>query len=286
MSCGHNLHLYFAAFDGTPKEFYKVKHLFDGVFDDEFLQVDEDTISRDELKQMHSTYLALGSRVEILRCKEVTTSSIEYIDFKFRLTNDFPMQTKLSLTTNNTTVKAINMTVHMIGTLKNGKIVRAKMATQDSRQALLKARHISAFYHVEMKLMALLNIFDGSVKSYSQMKKPFGDLIHNDFVSTLHGNPIRKETMKDMLIFLAEAGTKSELVHFKSLGETQFEIKIRHVVDESVVVTTHSKGTIDKNNMFIKLEPMNTEHITSIDLSEYPKPWIWGLNAHGGWEST
>ena len=275
--------MYFAAFDGKPKEFYKVKHLFDGVFDDKFLQVDEDNISRDELKQMHSTYLALGSRVEILRCKEVTTSSIEYIDFKFRLTNDFPMQTKLSLTTNNTTVKAINISVHMIGTLASGKIVRAKMVTEDSRQALLKARHINTFYHVETKLSALLNVFDGSVKSYNQMKKPFDDLIHNDFVSTLNGNPIRKDTVKEMLMLLAKAGTKSELVDFKSLGDSQFEIKIRHVVDESVVVTTHSQGTIDKNNMFIKLEPINTEHITSIDLCEFPKSWIRGLNVNVGW---
>ena len=255
MSCGHNLHLYFAAFDGKQKELYKVKHLFDGVFDDKFLQVDEDNISRDQLKQMHSTYLALGCRVEILRCKEVTTSSIEYIDFKFRLTNDFPMQTKLSLTTNNTTVKAINISVHMIGTLASGKIVRAKMVTEDSRQALLKARYINTFYIVETKIRAILNVFDGSVKSYNQMKKPFDDLIHNDFVSTLHGNPIGKDTVKGMLMLLAEAGTKSELVDFKSLGDTQFEIKIRHVVDESVVVTTHSQGTIDKNNMSLSLSP-------------------------------
>jgi len=277
MSCGHNLHLYVSAFDGTPKEFYKVKHLFDSVFDDKFLQVDGDTISRDELKQMHSTYLALGSRIEILRCKEVTTSSIEYIDFKLCVTNDFPTQTKLSLLTTD------NTTVHMVGTLTDGKIVRAKMVTEDSRQALLIARHINTAHHVKTKLMALINIFDGSVKSYNQVKKSFDKLINNDFVSTWNGNLIRKETKKEMLMLLAEAGTKSELVDFKYLGDNQFEIKTRHVVDESVVVTTHSRGTIDKNNMFIKLEPMNTEHITSISLCEFPKPWIWGLNVNEGW---
>ena len=78
-------------------------------------------------------------------------------------------------------------------------------------------------------------------------------------------------------MLLTEAGTKSELVYFKSLGDSQFEIKIRHVVDESVVVTTHSQGKIDKNNMLIKLDPTNTEHITSIDLCESPKLWIWDL---------
>ena len=281
MSCGQNLHLYFAAFDGKQKEFYKVKHLFDGVFDDKFLQVDEDNISRDQLKQMHSTYLALGCRVEILRCKEVTTSSIEYIDFKFRLTNDFPMQTKLSLTTNNTTVKAINISVHMIGTLASGKIVRAKMVTEDSRQALLKARYINTFYIVETKIRAILNVFDGSVKSYNQMKKPLTtwsittSLVH--YMETLSERIQWRECWCYSLRQGPSQKSKISDFDFKSLGDTQFEIKIRHVVDESVVVTTHSQGTIDKNNMFIKLEPMNTEHITSIDLCESPKPWIWGL---------
>ncbi|KAL7554306.1 hypothetical protein ACHAWF_017744 [Thalassiosira exigua] len=107
MSLEKNIISYFAAFDGTVKDFSQIESLFNAVFDDSFVQVDENTLNREQLKRIHANGLALGSKARVVSCKRTATDSIEY---KVFLTN-----------------RVIeDVVIHLDCKVKKGKIVRAK----------------------------------------------------------------------------------------------------------------------------------------------------------------
>ena len=68
MACESALRQYFAAIDGTKKDFSEVQHLFDALYHDDFTLVfkDGETTSRDDMKEVHAGYLSEGSKVTLI----------------------------------------------------------------------------------------------------------------------------------------------------------------------------------------------------------------------------
>jgi hypothetical protein len=100
-----NLQAYAAEHDGTSKPFSEVSHLFDKIYDDEFiLQAGGITFTKDQLKRIHSEDIALGDKVTLLLFKEVGNDSVE---FKLRKTND-------------------DVVIHIIAKVKGNKLISAR----------------------------------------------------------------------------------------------------------------------------------------------------------------
>ena len=85
--CEPALRQYIAAFDGTQKDFSEVEPLFDALYHTDFTLTDEvyntdhhlelsdkygyETLSRDEVKEMHNAYLSKGSTVTIVHFRKI-----------------------------------------------------------------------------------------------------------------------------------------------------------------------------------------------------------------------
>ncbi|KAL7554307.1 hypothetical protein ACHAWF_017745 [Thalassiosira exigua] len=105
------------------------------------------------------------------------------------------------------------------------------------------------FYNVEQKFRALISAFDGTVKSFDEIEKPFEDLLHDEFVNSMG---IDKDGMRDKARYLLSIATKAELLQLKVLDDFHFEARI-HIKNSIADITTHLKGTI-KDGHVVKLQ--------------------------------
>lgn len=124
-----NFEAYVAAFDGTPKDFSSVSHLFDLVYDDEFAyKVDEKPTYYDKklMKEIQSNFFALGSKATLLLFKDLGSDEVE---FKFRMENE-----------------KVDVIVHNIATVKNNKLIKSKPIDVASCESVSKIRNASKSY--------------------------------------------------------------------------------------------------------------------------------------------
>ena len=96
------LRQYFAAYDGTPKEFEEVELLFDAAFHKKFAlvrktggrkyidgmrgnNVDEGTVlDRDAVKELHASYLKKGTKITLIHYRRI---GLDCYDCEFRIQN-------------------------------------------------------------------------------------------------------------------------------------------------------------------------------------------------------
>ena len=121
------LKAYLDAFDGTPKKFSDVEHLFDKVYHRNFTFSTEDgkIHTRKEAKASVARKLALGSQVEIIHWKRIGMSCT---DLKYRLVN-----------------KEEDTITRVLFNTVSKKIIRAYIH-DDTFSSTLKAKTKSDFY--------------------------------------------------------------------------------------------------------------------------------------------
>ena len=93
-----------AAYDGKKKNFSQVNHLFEAVFDKNYVNLNGMTLNYDEIRSIHENCVALNSRASDIRIKSFHNNKVE---FKFRVANS-----------------KFNVIIHMKGELKDGKLVK------------------------------------------------------------------------------------------------------------------------------------------------------------------
>ena len=129
-----NFEAYFAAFDGTAKDFSSVGHLFDQVYHDGFAyKVDEEPIyyDKNQMKQVQSNLLAFGSKATLLMFKDVGSDQVE---FKFCMVND-----------------KVDVVVHNIATVKDNKLIKSKPVDSNSLESVSKLCEVNELYNAEKK---------------------------------------------------------------------------------------------------------------------------------------
>lgn len=234
MSFDHTLRAFVSSFDGTKKEFSEIEVLFEAVFDDEYIQVDGDTLNKSQMKQVHTNFLAMGTTATLLHCKVHGGTA----DFKIRMTNE-----------------KVDVIVHFSATLRDGKLLQAK-AHRDSVESLLEARnYLLNFYEVESKMRSYASAYDGNAKEFSaEIGRAFEALYHDDFEYHMGDKHLTRHELKQKVpVFLSE-GTKAELIEFKPIGRDIFELKSR-TVNSIVNITSHSLGII-KDGKLLSIEVM------------------------------
>ena len=92
------------AYDGKKKDFSQVNHLFDNVFNKEYINLNGMTLNYDEIRSIHENCVALNSRVSDIRIKSFHDNKVK---FKFRVANS-----------------KFNVIIHMKGELKDDKLVK------------------------------------------------------------------------------------------------------------------------------------------------------------------
>jgi len=122
------LKAYLDAFDGTPKKFSEVEHLFDKVYHRNFTFSTEDgkIHTRKEAKASVARKLALGSKVEVIHWKRIGMSCT---DLKYRLVN-----------------KEEDTITRVLFNTVSKKIIRAYIH-DDTFSSTLKAKTKSDFYY-------------------------------------------------------------------------------------------------------------------------------------------
>jgi hypothetical protein len=83
-SLEHKLQSYFASFGGPSVDFSTVAHLFDEIYHQDFVCLDEggNSFSRELLRQCHAYFFEVGSKIELLDFKHLT-STPNKIEIKF-----------------------------------------------------------------------------------------------------------------------------------------------------------------------------------------------------------
>lgn len=83
-TCEPALRKYFAAFDGTKKDFSDVEDLFEVLYHPTFALTTADgkIVARDDVKEMHSGYLAMAPKVRLIHYRKI---GLECVDVKFRV---------------------------------------------------------------------------------------------------------------------------------------------------------------------------------------------------------
>ena len=175
MTLEENMRSYLAKFDGTVRDFSDVEGLFDSMFDDQFKQMDGDTLSKEQLKTIHANCFSLGSTASGVKVQMLAP---QIFAFRFRIVN-----------------ARADAVIHFVCQVSyTGKILTAK-ATEESVKSLLRARRAMAHYDVERKFKAHLAVYDGTVKTYDEMEAPFEAAIHPNFGNRLSGKTISKAGM-------------------------------------------------------------------------------------------
>jgi len=108
------------------------------------------------------------------------------------------------------------------------------------------------FEDTMQKINAYIRVYDGKSKSYSEMEGAFEDLFHDEFVHTMSERPIDKYQLRETVKTFLSAGTKAELLLFKPLDHTTFEVRL-HFANHLADTCTHSMGII-KDGKIVKLE--------------------------------
>ena len=136
------LRQYFAAYDGTPKEFEEVESLFDAAFHKKFKlvrksggrkyiddmrgnNVDEGLVlDRDAVKELHASYLKKGTTITLIHYRRI---GLDCYDCEFRLQNADEDET-----------------YRVVYTIEEGKIERSQEVNNDIQ--VIRAKCSSALH--------------------------------------------------------------------------------------------------------------------------------------------
>ena len=124
-----NCQVYFSCFDGIPKDFSDLSHLFDNVYSDDIVyQVDTNPqyYTKDQLRKTQTNFFALGSKATILLLKDIGNNQIEY---KFRMVNAL-----------------LDVTVHNIGYVRDNKLIKTIPVDHASYESISKVRDVSDLF--------------------------------------------------------------------------------------------------------------------------------------------
>lgn len=122
-----NFQAYMNSFDGTPKDFSSVCDLFKALYHDDFVyQLDGKFINQHEMKRLHASIFALGSKATCLLFKSVGSDQVE---FKFQMVND-----------------KMNVIIHNIAAVEDNKLIRSKPIDQATLESVVKAHGAIAWY--------------------------------------------------------------------------------------------------------------------------------------------
>lgn len=249
MSFEQNFRAYLAFFDGTKRDSFSTveHHLFDALYDEAYIQSDGRTLNKEQMKQLYTNCLRLGSKATVIQVKTISSNSVE---FEFRMVSD-----------------KFDITIHNLGEIKNEKLVKDKRVVnkKDSLGSVLEARtYLLDFCDVERKYRDHLDVYDGKVKSYDTMAKAFEELFHEDFVNTMGGRPINKDALREQCKFFLSIATKGGLLYFRPLDDSHFEIKI-HFANRAADIKTHSRGTV-RDGKVVRIESFVDAKTTDKDI--------------------
>ena len=136
------LRQYFAAYDGTPKEFEEVESLFDAAFHKKFAlyrktggrkyidtvrgnNVDEGKVlDRDAVKELHASYLNKGTKITLIHYRRI---GLDCYDCEFRIQNADEAET-----------------YRVVYTIEEGKIERSQEVNNDIQ--VIRAKCSSALH--------------------------------------------------------------------------------------------------------------------------------------------
>jgi len=136
------LRQYFAAYDGTPKEFEEVESLFDAAFHKKFAlnrktggrkyiddlrgnNVDEGKVlDRDAVKELHASYLNKGTKITLIHYRRI---GLDCYDCEFRIQNADEDET-----------------YRVVYTIEDGKIERSQEVNNDIQ--VIRAKCSSALH--------------------------------------------------------------------------------------------------------------------------------------------
>ncbi|KAL9179677.1 hypothetical protein ACHAXT_008967 [Thalassiosira profunda] len=236
MSFKHKFLAYVALFDGTPKIFADVEPLFDAIYDDEYLQIDGTTLDKSQMRTIHKNCLSIGTRATLISFEPfASTNSITY---KVRVVNE-----------------RVDFVIHMVGTVERGKLIRNK-ALYFSPAPLLQAKSTLNMYEVERKFQALLDVFDGTAKTGSELDAPFDDLIHQNFVNSM--GLCKEEVRQQWKLFLSVA-TKAEMLSFSPFDGSHFSVEIGYSYQNGIQWKNTYHGTVDSSSL--KLVKLSTRRM-------------------------
>mmetsp|Transcript_30531 Transcript_30531/g.52099 ORF Transcript_30531/g.52099 Transcript_30531/m.52099 type:complete len:307 (+) Transcript_30531:56-976(+) len=102
---------------------------------------------------------------------------------------------------------------------------------------------IACFSVMKDRFQDYLGVYDGKVKPYQEMQDMFESLFHDSFIHTMDGRPIDKDQMRELAKLFLSVGTKIDLIFFKPLDKSTFEVKLR-IINRIADVQSHSKVTI------------------------------------------
>jgi hypothetical protein len=135
MSCEAALQEYFAAFNGTKKDFSELGHLFDAVSHEKFtLVIEGETLDRDTAKAIDAGYLAEDLKIKIVVFRRIDTN---HIDVQARAQN-----------------KEEHEDIHVVFTVEDNKIAKAhviddcKLISEETSTAEdMRKQHFTIAHH-------------------------------------------------------------------------------------------------------------------------------------------
>lgn len=218
MSIENKFGTYLAALDGNHKDFSSIEHLFEDLFHLEFVLEENDSpINRDQMKEFQAKACNMGSKFTLLHFSTTSPSTVE---FKFHSSND-----------------QWDITVHNIGTVKDGKLYRAKPVKESGSKPLLL-----------VNFEAYIAAFDGTPKDYSQVSHIVDAVYHDEFEYQADGKPVDKGVIKQYQAKFFALGSKATLLHFKEVGSETVEFEFR-LVNENFDTVFHNVAQVKDNKI-------------------------------------
>ena len=79
------LRTYLSEFDGSRKEFAEIEHLFRALFHQKYVLISKgrETITKDELRMLHSDHLSKGSNATIIKSRRIGKNCID-VEFSIK----------------------------------------------------------------------------------------------------------------------------------------------------------------------------------------------------------
>jgi hypothetical protein len=162
-----------------------------------------------------------------------STTSPSTVEFKFHSSND-----------------QWDITVHNIGTVKDGRLYRAKPVKESGSKPLLL-----------INFNAYIAAFDGTPKDYSQVSQIVDAVYHDEFEYQADGKTVDKGVIKQYQAKFFALGSKATPLHFKEVGsEVEFGFRL---VNENFDTVFHNVAQV-KDNKIIAFAPKDQAYVKKV----------------------
>lgn len=218
-----------AAYDGNKRDFSTVEHLFNAVYHDEYVQMNEDTTLTKEMMKLHSNLITMGTLVYDIEVKADGNKTFpsNSVEFKFRVTND-----------------KFDVTVHESGELKDGKLIESKsLLDKKSLDAMLKARAYIFVENMVRNLHEYEKVENDTTSTLEDAERVFERLFHDEFEAKLEGGGFGRMDAEE---FGGKTLTKEEL---KLIKEEDFICAKKITVDKiRIIDNKHVEIVVSKED--------------------------------------